>query len=320
MTRPLVLPQVIYGKGKCTPRLEEGMATGGGHGNPLWYSCLESPMDRGAWRPTVHGVAKSWTQLRQLSTHTEAGATLSPGVLFAPASFATEPTVSQDLQRCEFSSQDAGGLTPNQQHSCSQNSTFTGGLNCCLRSLPLRAFLSNLFSFARKGCKSQEAGLGWPRLSKGIGAGAASVAWRGKQGPSHQGPVAASPPSGVEKVGGSLTQGPAQQWWGSPGHQCILCPRTSGPSYLQRDSQTLPWGLPVDEMLSSSKGVSHLNFPTGGEYLHDKILHHILHQLPNTHFVGLQERSLLFSFFLSFRWFAWEAGRLPFGTCASRET
>ena len=34
---------------------------GGGHGNPLQYSCLENPMDRGAWRVTVHKVTKSWT-------------------------------------------------------------------------------------------------------------------------------------------------------------------------------------------------------------------------------------------------------------------
>ena len=40
-----------------------------GHGNPLQYSWLESPMDRGAWQTTVHRVAKSWTQLKQLSTH-----------------------------------------------------------------------------------------------------------------------------------------------------------------------------------------------------------------------------------------------------------
>ena len=31
--------------------------------NPLQYSCLENPMDRGAWRAAVHGVAKSWTRL-----------------------------------------------------------------------------------------------------------------------------------------------------------------------------------------------------------------------------------------------------------------
>ena len=36
-----------------------GRSRGGGHGNPLQYSCLENPMDRGAWRATVHGVAES---------------------------------------------------------------------------------------------------------------------------------------------------------------------------------------------------------------------------------------------------------------------
>ena len=44
-----------------------GRSPGGGHGNPLQYSCLENPMDRGAWRATVHSVAKSWTQLKWLS-------------------------------------------------------------------------------------------------------------------------------------------------------------------------------------------------------------------------------------------------------------
>ena len=45
-----------------------GRSSGGGHGNPLQYSCMENPMDRGAWRATVHGVTKRWTQLKQLST------------------------------------------------------------------------------------------------------------------------------------------------------------------------------------------------------------------------------------------------------------
>ena len=40
-----------------------GRSPGEGNGNPLQYSCLENPMDRGAWRATVHGVAESWTQL-----------------------------------------------------------------------------------------------------------------------------------------------------------------------------------------------------------------------------------------------------------------
>ena len=37
---------------------------GGGHGNPIQYSCLENPMDRGAWPATVHRVTKSWTRLK----------------------------------------------------------------------------------------------------------------------------------------------------------------------------------------------------------------------------------------------------------------
>ena len=36
---------------------------GEGNGNPLQCSCLENPMDRGAWLGTIHGVGKSWTQL-----------------------------------------------------------------------------------------------------------------------------------------------------------------------------------------------------------------------------------------------------------------
>ena len=40
-----------------------GRSPGGGNGNSLQYSCLENSMDRGAWKATVHGVAKSQTQL-----------------------------------------------------------------------------------------------------------------------------------------------------------------------------------------------------------------------------------------------------------------
>ena len=40
-----------------------GRPPGGGHGNPLQYSCLGNPMDRGAWWATVHGVAENQTGL-----------------------------------------------------------------------------------------------------------------------------------------------------------------------------------------------------------------------------------------------------------------
>ena len=43
--------------------LELGRSPEGGHGNPLQYSCLENPMDRGVWQATVLWTAKSWTQL-----------------------------------------------------------------------------------------------------------------------------------------------------------------------------------------------------------------------------------------------------------------
>ena len=44
-----------------------GRSPGEGNGNPLQYPCLENRMDGGAWWATVHGVAKSWTQLRDFT-------------------------------------------------------------------------------------------------------------------------------------------------------------------------------------------------------------------------------------------------------------
>ena len=46
-----------------------GRSPGGGHDSSLQHSCLENPMDGGAWWATVHRVAKSETPLKQLSTH-----------------------------------------------------------------------------------------------------------------------------------------------------------------------------------------------------------------------------------------------------------
>ena len=45
------------------------MYIGEGNGIPLQYSCLENPMDRGAWWAVVHGVAQSWTRLKRLHFH-----------------------------------------------------------------------------------------------------------------------------------------------------------------------------------------------------------------------------------------------------------
>ena len=53
-----------------------GRSPTGGHGNPLQYSCLENPIDRGGWRAMAHRVAKSLTQVKRLNMHiTQASAT-----------------------------------------------------------------------------------------------------------------------------------------------------------------------------------------------------------------------------------------------------
>ena len=60
-----------------------GRSLGGGDGNPLQYSCLENPMDRGPWHATVRRVAKSQTQLKKFSMHRRAVNTLfAPLTLF----------------------------------------------------------------------------------------------------------------------------------------------------------------------------------------------------------------------------------------------
>ena len=56
-----------YNAGELGSIPELGRSPGAGNGNPLQYSCLENPMDRGVWRATVHGVTESDTT-EQLNT------------------------------------------------------------------------------------------------------------------------------------------------------------------------------------------------------------------------------------------------------------
>ena len=59
-----------------------GRSPGGGHGNPLQYSCLENAMGRGAWQAMVHRVTKSQSQLKRLGIHDEIDASvLTPFLL-----------------------------------------------------------------------------------------------------------------------------------------------------------------------------------------------------------------------------------------------
>ena len=46
-----------------------GRSAGEGNGNPLQYSCLGNPMDRGAWQATVHGITKESDMAQQLNHH-----------------------------------------------------------------------------------------------------------------------------------------------------------------------------------------------------------------------------------------------------------
>ena len=72
-----------------------GRSPGGGHGNPLQNPCPENPTDRGAWRATAHGVAKSQTWLKRLSTtHIFILATL----IFNPYEVTAFIQTTQDLQ------------------------------------------------------------------------------------------------------------------------------------------------------------------------------------------------------------------------------
>ena len=57
-----------------------GRSPGEGNGYPLQYSCLENPIDRGAWRSTAHGVAQSRTRLKELNT---TRVTIMPYILLA---------------------------------------------------------------------------------------------------------------------------------------------------------------------------------------------------------------------------------------------
>ena len=73
---------LVSGSGRCP---------GGGHGNPLQYSCLENPMDRGAWQVTVHGIAKELGTTYQMSMQTPLGGLFFLGPPILPSALFTPP-------------------------------------------------------------------------------------------------------------------------------------------------------------------------------------------------------------------------------------
>ena len=81
-----------------------GGSPGGGHGSPLQYSFLGSPMDREAQWDAVHGVAKSGTRLKRLSTHTQEERTTS--LPSGSCNFVVYTHVHKHTQACPHSSTD----------------------------------------------------------------------------------------------------------------------------------------------------------------------------------------------------------------------
>ena len=63
----------VYNAGDPGSIPGSGRSPGEGNGTPLQYSCLENPMDGGAWWATVHGVAKSWTRLSDFTSQAKLG-------------------------------------------------------------------------------------------------------------------------------------------------------------------------------------------------------------------------------------------------------
>ena len=73
MAQTVAQTQSVYSAGDLGSIPGSERSPGEGNGNPLQYSCLENPVDRGAWWAAVHRGAQSWTQLKQLSMHTFIG-------------------------------------------------------------------------------------------------------------------------------------------------------------------------------------------------------------------------------------------------------
>ena len=106
-----------------------------GHSNPLQYSCLENPMDWGAWWATIHRVAKNWTRLKQPS--------MKHIALNSPVSFPLYFSTNDFWYVCEMSQM---GRVPNDQGTCGTwylvpNPCTPGWMECVKKRMPLFAFV-----------------------------------------------------------------------------------------------------------------------------------------------------------------------------------
>ena len=96
-----------------------GRSPGGGHGNPLQYSCLENPMDTGAWRATVHSVAQSRRWLKWLSTHRDK---VLAWVLYLRALFQGGPCLGQSVGMCIWGAMALACLVPQSKFALGRTS------------------------------------------------------------------------------------------------------------------------------------------------------------------------------------------------------
>ena len=126
-----------------------GRSPGEGNGYPLQYSCLENPMDRGAWQATVHSVAKSWTQLSDSARLQALGAPLSHPLPtlhhhhHPPTSLPQLPPLSS-LQVASVSSQGSRLLSPALPPQVLP-STSGCSLNKCHVEIQLFELLANMY-------------------------------------------------------------------------------------------------------------------------------------------------------------------------------
>ena len=93
-----------------TPGLER--SPGGGHGNPLQYSCLENPTDRQTWQATVHGVTESHIQLKRPSTQHPRYKEHK----FSPGGKMTQDSFSPSAARWDNTGKSLQGGSPATQH------------------------------------------------------------------------------------------------------------------------------------------------------------------------------------------------------------
>ena len=99
-----------------------------GKGNPLQYSCLENPIDRGAWQATVHRVVKSQTWLKQLSTHKYTN-NRTNGMSYQTRQLTEDSFVDPKLHS-------RGILGESQSFPWSQDTDIDGNRNMCSMRIP----------------------------------------------------------------------------------------------------------------------------------------------------------------------------------------